>query len=228
MSDTNPWMQNWVADGPAVYARKDGELYVLVDIFPERYPAAQEFSYNDACEVASLIAAAPETAVERDRLLEVNAVLLEALKRAAPLRRARHVAPAALAPHGGHPRGGPVPRACVAGAARRPARGDRGRGMSDHTPGPWWVQKDGVTVCPPRPRGQTIICRVAPVHMMRAEREANARLIASAPEMLKALQELDAMYRCIAPDDPDGRDPALHPAWKACKAAIAKATRGVV
>ena len=35
-----------------------------------------------------------------------------------------------------------------------------------------------------------------------------------------ALTDLDAMYRRIAPDDPEGLHPDLHPAWKACKAAL--------
>ena len=54
--------------------------------------------------------------------------------------------------------------------------------------------KDGVTVCPPKPRGQSIICRAAETHMDRAQREANARLIAAAPEMVEALEALASAF----------------------------------
>ena len=95
--------------------------------------------------------------------------------------------------------------------------------MSQHTPGPWWVQKDGVTVCPPRPRGQTIICRVAPVHMMRAEREANARLIAEAPELLCCLNQALAQHDLIRE-----QHPTFHEAFwvPMARAAIARVIGG--
>lgn len=66
-----------------------------------------------------------------------------------------------------------------------------------HTPGPWWVLRDGVTVAPPKPRGQTIICRAAECYMDRGQREANARLIAAAPALAEALWELIG-YGCPA------------------------------
>lgn len=44
--------------------------------------------------------------------------------------------------------------------------------------------------------------------------------------LLAALNELDAMYRRIAPDDPEGVHPDLHPAWKACKAALREVGHG--
>lgn len=56
------------------------------------------------------------------------------------------------------------------------------------------------------------------------EIEANARLIAAAPDLLEALQELIAEYdpqmaamRAVSP---------RHPKWRAARAAIAKATGG--
>ena len=59
--------------------------------------------------------------------------------------------------------------------------------MSGHTPEPWWVLGDGITVCPPKPRGQWIIRRASEVYMDRAQRAANARLIAAAPDLMEAL-----------------------------------------
>lgn len=61
------------------------------------------------------------------------------------------------------------------------------------TPGPWWIQQDGVTVCPPKPRGQTIICRAATVPLDRKQREANAALIAAAPDLFAALEAVVAV-----------------------------------
>jgi hypothetical protein len=98
-----------------------------------------------------------------------------------------------------------------------------------HTPGPWEVDDDGEV------SSQNVVvakvfqwddfpCLEEHMEAVQRECEANARLIAAAPELLAALHELDAMYQRIAPDDPEGLHPDLHPAWKACKAAIAKAT----
>lgn len=52
----------------------------------------------------------------------------------------------------------------------------------------------------------------------------HAEAAAEIERLRAALKELDAMYRRIAPDDPEGLDPDLHPAWKACKAALAEVT----
>ena len=98
--------------------------------------------------------------------------------------------------------------------------------MAQHAPGPWAVVPYGdgnslVVHCTEDDR----VCFMARpgIAGRMAEIRANARLIAAAPDLLAALRELDAMYRRIAPDDPDGLSPDLHPAWKACKAALAKA-----
>lgn len=87
--------------------------------------------------------------------------------------------------------------------------------LSQHTPGPWWILKDGITVCPPRPRAQSIICRTAECYMDRKQREANALLIASAPDLLAALKRMV--------DVPGGEGGDFH-AIAAARAAIAKAT----
>lgn len=50
--------------------------------------------------------------------------------------------------------------------------------------------------------------------------ECVAVLSSEIDRLRAALNELDAMYRRIAPDDPEGLHPDLHPAWKACKAAL--------
>jgi hypothetical protein len=55
--------------------------------------------------------------------------------------------------------------------------------MSDHTPGPWYANGDCVEAAGEEgPRDRTL----AVVH--GTEREANARLIAAAPELLAALK----------------------------------------
>lgn len=85
--------------------------------------------------------------------------------------------------------------------------------QTKHTPGPWFtaatsrighayiVDADGFTIAEPSPMG-----------------EANARLIAAAPELLAALQAIM--------DDPDAVDHILHLDAVAADAAIAKATGG--
>ena len=62
--------------------------------------------------------------------------------------------------------------------------------MSKHTPGPWEVEANGVTVRQQKKRYAMKICRAWEIYMARSEREANARLIAAAPELLAALKAL--------------------------------------
>lgn len=83
--------------------------------------------------------------------------------------------------------------------------------MSAHTPGPWAV--DGHFVV----RGDgTALCDVwASRPIPNAEAEANARLIASAPDLLEALEALVW--------DRDVRDVATHHDIGRARAAIAKA-----
>lgn len=88
-----------------------------------------------------------------------------------------------------------------------------------HTPGPWRVvhQMDGAV------HVDGLTC-VADLGDAGATREANARLIAAAPDLLAALQALDA-----AAFTEDRRGvlmalPVTHPAWATASAAIAKAT----
>lgn len=78
--------------------------------------------------------------------------------------------------------------------------------MSNHTPGPWIISDDDIV-------GQRYIARLADWHivgagsqykdiddMLTSERNANARLIAAAPDMLAALEEVlweDSGLACI-------------------------------
>jgi hypothetical protein len=60
-------------------------------------------------------------------------------------------------------------------------------GMSEHTPGPWELWRDGsgamqISV------GDFVICNRNPVEHRARESDANARLIAAAPDMLEALR----------------------------------------
>lgn len=63
---------------------------------------------------------------------------------------------------------------------------------SAHTPGPWIVESDGSTVAM---GDQCVITSPAPDGASRATECANARLIASAPDMLAALEAVEAAQR---------------------------------
>ena len=98
-----------------------------------------------------------------------------------------------------------------------------------HTPGPWTVEKD-IDSTPSRvtfriggdrqaaiSSEQGITATNAPALMSVEEAEANARLIASAPALLTALQ---ALVNSLCPYDTDPE------CWANAMAAIAKATGG--
>lgn len=95
-----------------------------------------------------------------------------------------------------------------------------------HTPGPWQVCHNvaysAPCVCGPNGFGDpTIATLIAPGHFLREDEtpeqraEANAKLIAAAPDMLAALQKMSA-------DFASGKN--LSEAIQAVDAAIAKAT----
>ena len=99
-----------------------------------------------------------------------------------------------------------------------------------HTPGPWTVTGPGpydpesrvaLTVEQDSPtRRQVALVGNAPATMTREEAEANARLIAAAPDLLKALQTLwdepyEVLHQLLNDDD-----------WDLVDAAIKKATGG--
>ena len=92
-----------------------------------------------------------------------------------------------------------------------------------HTPGPWRVSRDsyGIVRIWADYRGEEcdVACPEGDGSINSAERDANARLIAAAPELLTALQGLLADYQ-NALSDSRQRDVVV----TAAKAAIAKAT----
>ena len=79
--------------------------------------------------------------------------------------------------------------------------------MSGHTPGPWGTaQGQNAGNIGVRARGAAELFRVAyvpvlPMDGCREEAEANARLIAAAPELLSALKRLAAFACHTAPPD---------------------------
>lgn len=96
--------------------------------------------------------------------------------------------------------------------------------MSAHTPGPWAVGGDDglIWVTPPDTR-QNVICDLQPrdADSFTEEDEANARLIAAAPDLLLAIKLL---YRATDHYDPEpSKLGALLAAIEATKAAVAKA-----
>jgi hypothetical protein len=87
--------------------------------------------------------------------------------------------------------------------------------MSAHTPGPWLVSVNRDFV---DSKKHLIAQSLAP---SAAERHANARLIAAAPELLSALRELLALGQQESIEDGELLD-----AQRAAVAAIRKATGG--
>jgi hypothetical protein len=76
----------------------------------------------------------------------------------------------------------------------------------NHTPGPWTIdEKNGFVICSDNPIADRLICDPSwdeDTGQSWAEVEANCRLIAAAPEMLEALQNMTAMAHVYAGDDP--------------------------
>lgn len=110
--------------------------------------------------------------------------------------------------------------------------------MNKHTPGPWRATNfSSVVGCPitaqPDKTKNTVV--IAGVHGAagddyRAEVEANARLIAAAPDMAEALRKAAAQFRLYerlhaAKGTPDGNEKARTNAVMAaeCEAALTKA-----
>ena len=107
--------------------------------------------------------------------------------------------------------------------------------MTSHTPGPWDVYPGTRAGIDTKDGSFSIVvagydddeCGIW--GRTNAEAEANARLIAAAPDLLEALSELLAeaedIFVCMA--DATGIDRHRHPApFKKARAAIAKATGG--
>ncbi len=96
--------------------------------------------------------------------------------------------------------------------------------MTEHTPGPWRDEGDGwVAVNDPHNqdrRGNGVaICRVRGAQQHQID--ANARLIAAAPELLEACRALMTAHRADIETYDEGSD--AFKAWDQAEAAIAKA-----
>jgi hypothetical protein len=99
--------------------------------------------------------------------------------------------------------------------------------QAKHTPGPWLRDRASGYACDVRAASGRMICAVAGMrHMARTEEgrlaqreqhEADACLIAAAPELLEALEALMELER-------RGRLMPIGREWDAARAAIAKAT----
>ena len=86
--------------------------------------------------------------------------------------------------------------------------------MSNHTPGPWRLEKRGGTYIVDKPGDGYItrdVCRMDASTMSAFHQDGNARLITAAPDLLAALIKTAAL---LHPDLPE---------HKAARAAIAKA-----
>lgn len=100
--------------------------------------------------------------------------------------------------------------------------------IEQHTPGPWTVDSGSVWTQRPAYEDGTQYARVAYMdrdceYTRPTERDANARLIAAAPELLEALQRI--LYAATAPAGAANGEAAMCEHLKeAARAAIAKAT----
>jgi len=98
-----------------------------------------------------------------------------------------------------------------------------------HTQAPWKVQQNSKSFDVMTADGRHCICSNFGCYATQEEKEANAQLIASAPELLEALEaslKLNELHFSIAekftPEFCDGNSP-LEKAIKSAKEAIAKA-----
>lgn len=99
--------------------------------------------------------------------------------------------------------------------------------MSKHTPGPWGFDLEDNWVYSFRENGtQMLVAQARSISVTTEVRDANARLIAAAPDLLTALQAateaLDILRRGYGCEVSG----LCYPALNDCRAAIAKATGG--
>ena len=97
-----------------------------------------------------------------------------------------------------------------------------------HTPGPWFTWEGGVYSGRPKVMKRrelsgydAKICAIDDLYGTARSRKANARLIAAAPELLAALQDVDALWMHHSIAHGDGKISPLH---EKVISAIAKAT----
>jgi len=90
--------------------------------------------------------------------------------------------------------------------------------MSKHTPGPWMVSSNGAAVVDTATHGQELII----VQERGVDSEANARLIAAAPELLEAAIRAEELLSSVT-DIASELAPFQNTALRLLRAAIAKA-----
>lgn len=97
---------------------------------------------------------------------------------------------------------------------------------AQHTPGPWIYYPDGNAICVVKTHVLKVIADADFGHVDIPEREANARLIAAAPDLLAALDMLAGWVD--ANREPEVTSEGQQAAWilETARAAIAKATGG--
>lgn len=96
---------------------------------------------------------------------------------------------------------------------------------SKHTPGPWFTKREGFSTVyvEARLRGSTIqeVAACGPTEAGSEQQEANARLIAAAPDLLEALILLER--EMVESGNASSVDYGWKPAIEKTRAAIAKA-----
>ena len=68
--------------------------------------------------------------------------------------------------------------------------------ISKHTPGPWWMQEVPTSISVHAADGGVAKMTITPRSARAPEGRANARLIAAAPDLLAALRNCYAIFRC--------------------------------
>jgi hypothetical protein len=100
---------------------------------------------------------------------------------------------------------------------------------AQHTAGPWrvelWKYDDGKRIVPTVQNDSDAVAQITDLWCpddRTAERDANARLIASAPDMLASLQQFAAAY--VPADDAPMRWEDMNEAYQRALEVIARAT----
>ena len=95
--------------------------------------------------------------------------------------------------------------------------------MSKHTPGPWAIESGGDIIQDAEPCFPLVAHCFDTPGFADGEAEANARLMAAAPDLLAALRQLTRF--CVRPGD-DRHDYGYDEGMRQARAAIAKAEAG--
>lgn len=95
--------------------------------------------------------------------------------------------------------------------------------MSAHTPGPWFMSTTFGQQGLIGPKDYSPVASVTGYYTLHGQTEANARLIAAAPELLNILRKCRDYLSCIPESSAGGDDDAVMLAQEA-SSVIAKAT----